>query len=96
MNDMSTKSKTSDRELLIRIDERQQIIKAKVEGIEKCVARAVTIDNDEYKEMKARVDNLWDSKNKMIGWMIGAGAAGGSIVTILRTIATDVLAKVNP
>ena len=85
----------SDHDLLTRIDERQQIIKSKVENIEKCIAKTVSIDDEEYKEMRAKVDSLWDSKNKMIGWMIGAGAAGGSIVTILRTIAIDVFAKIH-
>jgi hypothetical protein len=49
--------------------------------------------DDDYKRMVAEHKSLWDSKNKMIGWMIGAGMTGGGIATALGKIASEVLAN---
>ncbi len=51
-------------------------------------------DND-YKEMKDKVDILWDIKNKLIGYMLGAGISGGIIGSLLKGIATDVIAMLK-
>ena len=51
-------------------------------------------DND-YKEMKDKVDTLWDIKNKLIGYMLGAGISGGVIGSLLKGIATDVIAMLK-
>ena len=52
-------------------------------------------NDDEYKELKFKVDNLWDSKNKLVGWMLGAGISGGVIGSLLKGIATDVIAMLK-
>lgn len=85
----------SDHDLLTRIDERQQVIKSKLEGVEKCVAKSVNIDDEEYKEMRVKVDSLWDSKNKLVGWMLGAGIAGGGISTLLNNLVKAVGAQIK-
>ena len=51
-------------------------------------------DND-YKNMKDKVDTLWDIKNKLIGYMLGAGISGGIIGSLLKGIATDVIAMLK-
>jgi len=51
-------------------------------------------DND-YKDMKDKVDTLWDIKNKLIGYMLGAGISGGIIGSLLKGIATDVIAMLK-
>ena len=52
-------------------------------------------NDDDYKEMKDKVDTLWDIKNKLIGYMLGAGISGGVIGSLLKGIATDVIAMLK-
>ena len=82
----------SDHDLLVRIDERQKNIMSKVILVCKSLNKKVDDDKD-YREMARKVDSLWDSKNKMIGWMIGAGATGGTLVTLVKGLAEKVLAR---
>ena len=30
-------------------------------------------NDDEYKEIKTKVDSLWDDRNRLIGWLFGVG-----------------------
>jgi hypothetical protein len=43
--------------------------------------------------MTDKVDNMWDSKNKMIGWMLGAGIAGGGIASFVSTAVKTIMAN---
>ena len=52
-------------------------------------------NDDDYKDMKDKVDTLWDIKNKLIGYMFGAGISGGVIGSLLKGIATDVIAMLK-
>ena len=52
-------------------------------------------NDDEYKELKTKVDSLWDDKNRMIGWMLGAGIAGGGISTVLDGLIKTVSAMIK-
>ena len=52
-------------------------------------------NDDDYKDMKDKVDTLWDIKNKLIGYMLGAGISGGVIGSLLKGIATDVIAMLK-
>ena len=70
-------------------------IKSKVESVEKYIPKAVVRDDSEYKEMKSKVDSLWDSHNKLVGWMLGAGVAGGSVATVLSGIVKVIQAAVK-
>ena len=54
------------------------------------------VPNDsEYKELKIKVDSLWDSKNKLVGWMLGAGIAGGGVSALLSGVVKSVLALIK-
>lgn len=54
------------------------------------------VDNDKtYTEMVDKVDNLWDSKNKLLGYMLGAGVAGGGISVILSGAVKTVFALIK-
>ena len=54
------------------------------------------VPNDsEYKELKIKVDSLWDSKNKLVGWMLGAGIAGGGVSALLSGAVKSVLALIK-
>ena len=54
------------------------------------------VPNDsEYKELKIKVDSLWDSKNKLVGWMLGAGIAGGGVSALLSGAVKTVLALIK-
>jgi hypothetical protein len=84
-------TKTTDHDLLVRIDERQYGMTTQINTIVKKIECMVPNDT-EYQELKVKVESLWDSKNKMIGWMIGAGVAGGGISTVFSGLVKDVLA----
>ena len=43
-------------------------------------------NDDDYKEMKDKVDTLWDDKNKLIGWLIGSGVIGGSVSVLAQNL----------
>lgn len=69
-------------------------IKKGIDGINDSLGCMVKND-DEYKELKNKVDSLWDSKNKLIGYMLGAGISGGLIGSLLKGIASGVLAMIK-
>jgi len=79
-------------DLLIRIDERVKSMSLSMKSLCSQMDEKVNDDID-YKEMVSKVNNLWDIKQRMIGWMIGAGVAGGTTVTLLKDIVEKVLAR---
>lgn len=85
----------TDHDLLLRIDERQQIIKAKVASIEESLDGVVKNCDEDYQEMKNKVDSMWDSKNKMIGWFLGSGIAGGMASTLIGDLVKSVYAMLK-
>lgn len=52
-------------------------------------------DDADYKELKFKVDSLWDSKNKLVGWMLGAGVAGGGIASALSGLVKVISANIK-
>lgn len=50
-------------------------------------------NDDEYRELKLKVDSLWDSKNKLVGWMLGAGIAGGGVSALLSSLVKTISAQ---
>lgn len=88
-------SKLSDHDLLLRIDERQYSMVTQLNTMNKKL-ECVVINDDDYKVLVGKVNSMWDSKNKLIGWMLGAGVAGGGISAMLNGIVKDVLANFNP
>ena len=81
-----------DNKLLIRIDERQKKMSTDICEIKKKL-NCTVIENDDYKDMKEKVYRLWDDRNKMLGYMIGAGVAGGGISTFLAGAVKIILAN---
>ena len=62
-----------------------ETIKENVVEIKNKLECMVPNDN-EYKDMKDKVDTLWDIKNKLIGWLIGSGVIGGSVSVLAQSI----------
>ena len=87
-------AKTSDHDLIVRIDERQATMQTRLSNIDKKFEAVVQYDDD-YKDMLKEHKSLWDSKNKAIGWMFGAGITGGGVGSLLVSIAKNVLANVK-
>ena len=58
----------------------------------RCSLKTMVPNDDEYKQMRDRVDKLWDTQNKMIGWMVGAGAVGGLAGNLVKSLVTQVIA----
>ena len=50
-------------------------------------------DDSEYKELKTKVDNLWDDRNKLIGWLIGSGIIGGSVSVMAQNLIKTIQAQ---
>ena len=77
------------------------VVVTKVEAIKENVIEIkeklnCMVPNDsEYKELKFKVDNLWDSKNKLVGWMLGAGIAGGGVSALLNGLIKTVSASIK-
>ena len=72
----------TQRELLIRIDERQQNLYKVVQSIEKKVDKKVNVSD--YLKTEEKIDILWDLKNKVVGMTIVIGAVAGAIAAVLK------------
>ena len=75
----------SNKDLLIRIDERQQQIRCDITEIKKELCKKVP-DDDDYHLMKKKVDKLWDFKNKTVGYAACAGGTASLIFEILKSV----------
>jgi hypothetical protein len=92
----------SDNDLLIRIDERQKemskdilAIKNKLETVvtnEKCIERQTNFSKD-FMDLRNKTNTMWDERNKLLGYMIGAGMAGGGISAFLVGAVKAVMAS---
>ena len=65
------------------------------EGIDdiKGSLKTMVPNDSEYKELKGKVDNLWDDRNKVIGWLIGSGVIGGSVSVLAQNLVKVIQAK---
>lgn len=75
----------TNKELLIRLDERQKTIFNKLGDIEKKLNGKVDHDED-YAEMKNKVTKLWDWKNKVEGKAAVLGALAGAIAALVMKL----------
>lgn len=81
----------SNNDLLIRIDERQKEMASDILAIKGKLD--CKVDNDRaYEARGKKIETLWDDRNKMIGWMLGAGVAGGGIATLISGMVKTVFA----
>ena len=70
-------------------------IKYMKEGIDtiKDSLNCMVKNDSEYKEVKTKVDQLWDDRNKLIGWLIGSGVIGGSVSVLAQNLVKTIQAK---
>jgi hypothetical protein len=70
-------------------------IKYMKEGIDtiKSSLDCMVKNDSEYKEVKTKVDQLWDDRNKLIGWLIGSGVIGGSVSVLAQNLVKVIQAK---
>lgn len=52
-------------------------------------------DDDDFKSMKTKVNTLWDERNKLLGWMVGAGLVGGVTGSVLKNLVSTVFANIK-
>lgn len=77
---MNEKTETQ-RELLIRIDERQKSIENRLKTIEQAL-----INPNEHLELMEKVDKLWDWKNKIVGYAVGASAVTALLLRVFEIV----------
>ena len=77
-------SKFTSRELLIRIDERQKSILLRLGLFEELLK--LKVDIIDLKPYADKTDKMWDDRNKVIGWMIGAGISGGGAAILVQNL----------
>jgi DNA-directed RNA polymerase sigma subunit (sigma70/sigma32) len=82
---MTKKNEYTQRELLIRIDERQREIMKDLTEIKDSLNQKVTNDDD-FKDIRKKVNLLWDWKNKVIGYAAVAGAVASLVFEIIKLI----------
>ena len=70
-------------------------IKYMKEGIDtiKSSLDCMVKNDSEYKEVKTKVDQLWDDRNKLIGWLIGSGIIGGSVSVMAQNLIKTIQAQ---
>lgn len=84
----------TNNDLLIRIDERVKKTSEDIVDIKKNLDCKVNNDKN-YVEMTDKVDNLWDNKNKLIGWLLGAGIVGGTTGNLLSGLVKTIFASIK-
>jgi hypothetical protein len=72
----------SSKELLIRIDERQRTMNQDIVEIKTVLASKVQ-DDEEYKEMKEKVNVLWDANSRVKGYIGLVGIFFGIISALM-------------
>ena len=82
----TTKEDITQRELLIRIDERQKQMSLDIKILKDNLEKRVPLDND-YLDICKKVNNLWDWKNKTMGYAAGAGAIASIVFNLFQRYA---------
>ena len=75
-------SNFTNKELLVRIDERQQQIMREIKDMKRSLQGKVANDDD-YKDMKEKVYDLWDWKTKVIAQVTIVGAIIGALAGMI-------------
>jgi len=82
---MTTKNNNfTNKELLIRIDERQKNLLNEVVNIKDSLNNKVNND-EEYSQIKTKVNSLWDFKNRFLGYSAGAGAGAAIVFEVIKS-----------
>lgn len=75
----------TQKELLIRIDERQRQMSADLNEL-KTILTGKVDDGNEYQTLKQRVNELWDFKNRALGYAAGAGAIASFVYQFIDSV----------
>ncbi len=75
----------TQKELLIRIDERQRQMSADISHLKTILCGKVD-DGSEYQTMKQKVNELWDFKNRALGYAAGAGAIASFVYQFIDSV----------
>jgi hypothetical protein len=82
---MTEKLDFTQKELLIRIDERQRQMATDLGELKTLLCDKVD-DGSEYQTMKQRVNELWDFKNRALGYAAGAGAIASFVYQFIDSV----------
>lgn len=88
---MAKSNGLSNKDLLVRIDERQQAVLKHLEDIDR--ALTFKVDVEDFKPYCEKTNRLWDDRNRIIGWIIGGGLAGGAISQVLGSAVKAIMAS---
>ena len=45
------------------------------------------VKNDgDYQDVVKKVNTLWDDRNKVVGWLMGAGIIGGAVPVVFQSL----------
>lgn len=78
----SEKLTLTQKELLIRIDERQKNILDEIRQI-KDNQKDFVIDDEQHKDLIKKVNILWDMRNKIFGYSAAMGAIGALVFQLI-------------
>lgn len=87
---MAKNNELTNKDLLIRIDERQKYILKVISAFQ--VALSLKVDKDDFDPYAKKIDKIWDERNRIIGYIVGGGLAGGAISQVLGSALKAVLA----
>ena len=82
----------TNRELLIRIDERQKFITNHLNLVDKRLDKK--LDCKEFEPYETKINTIWDDRNKVLGMILLASSFSGIVVFFLGKIATYVFANI--
>lgn len=82
----------TQRELLIRIDERQSTMRAEFAEFKLIMTAKVTNDID-YQDIVKKVNVMWDWRNRVIGMVIAWSAIAGTAAAFIFSLIKDFLFK---
>lgn len=84
---MTKMNNITNKELLYRIDERQQVIMKAITSIQESVEERV-MNDEEYKEMRKKVEMLWEAQIQLKTIVKMAIAIGGFVGGVAASLVT--------
>lgn len=67
-------------------------IKTDINEIKECFNNTVKND-DAHKEIVSHNKTMWDERNRIIGWLFGAGIVGGTTGALIKQFVSGIFAK---
>lgn len=80
----------TNRELLVRIDERQRAIIKHLELIDLQLENKV--DCKDFEPYEKKINTMWDDRNKVLGMVALSSLGGGTVVYVIGKIITNIMA----